>query len=575
MAVAAMDVPELIYPGDVSTPSTSSHSHELVTPSTPYPAPRPPRNKLRKPPPTGPPFPFASDMPPSFSHFPYSSSLMSTRRQRNPVTSPSASTSSAPSTLTSRPETVTSYSNTSTTPLIRPKRTASMPSRKLTKQRPAEPSTVPTPPKRRATLSFSIRRRKASQTPPPSSFSAAKLVQHAPALSSRRGMFTVGSDDEEQEAFPPSPRPPLIHRSAYISSSSGCFSEDDEEDELELRRRRRWTLMTDDAITDEAFAETVFSLTRCTSFEYESYANDDETDTTCNASVPERRSSLMALFTTRDLLRTERRYLNHLYEFLRSSPHSYGEEEGVPWPSHPSPMLMHTRLIALIDVSQALLGAMESDPSVAGIAGAFVAMEEEMGDALSGWCAVVGGWFDDGIDVRRQRRLSKGHRGTEKDLPTLPNSTTENNKPKRSLTMLSLASREVWRNSTSSDPSSRSASVSTTPKRSSTLPTSVSLLPSPRSLSVSSRMKGTWRKSLPTLPAWSSKNAQTLRGRGILPVQRVTRYALFYRDLLKHTEGSSPSRGVVEEAVAVADRIAKRCDDAQGNERLVVGTTRL
>ncbi|KAK0232619.1 hypothetical protein IW262DRAFT_5853 [Armillaria fumosa] len=384
-------------------------------------------------------------------------------------------------------------------------------------------------------------------------------------------MFTVGSDDEEQEAFPPSPRPPLVRRSAFNSSSSGGFSEDDEEDELELKRRRRWTLMTDDAITDEAFAETVFSLTRCTSFEYESYANDDETDTTCNASVPERRSSLMALFTTRDLLRTERRYLNNLYELLRSSPHSYGEEEGVPWPSHPSPMLMHTRLIALIDVSQALLGAMENDPSVAGIAGAFVAMEEEMGVALSGWCSVVGGWFDDGIEVRRQRRLSKGPRGTEKDLPALPNSTTENNKPKRSSTMLSLASREVWRNSASSDPTSRSA----TPKRSSTLPSSASLLTFPRSLSVSSRMKGTWRKSLPTLPAWSSKNAQTLRGRAILPVQRVTRYALFYRDLLKHTEGSSPSRGVVEEAVTVADRIAKRCDDSQGNERLAVGMMRL
>ncbi|KAK0438920.1 hypothetical protein EV421DRAFT_2037531 [Armillaria borealis] len=501
MAVAAMDVPELIYPGDVSTPSTSSHSHELVTPSTPYPVPRPPRNKLRKPPPTGPPYPFVSDMPPS-SHFPYSFYPTSTRQQRSPVLSPSASTSSAPSTLTSRPDTVTSYSNTSTTPLMRPKRTASMPSRKLTKQRPAEPSTVPTPPKRRATLSFT------SQPP--------KLAQHAPALSPRRGMFTVGSDDEEQEAFPPSPRPPLVRRSAYISSSSGCFSEDEEEDELELKRRRRWTLMTDDAITDEAFAETVFSLTRCTSFEYESYANDDETDATCNASVPERRSNVISTI---------------LYEFLRSSPHSYGEEEGVPWPSQPPPMLMHTRLIALIDVSQALLGAMESDPSVAGIAGAFVAMEEEMGDALSGWCAVVGGWFDDGIDVRRQRRLSKGPRGAEKDLPMLPNSTTENNKPKRSSTMLSLASREVWRNSTSSDPSSRSASVSTTPKRSSTLPASVSLLPSPRSLSVSSRMKGTWRKSLPTLPAWSDKNAQTLRGRGILPVQRVTRYALFYRGL--------------------------------------------
>ncbi|KAG7440255.1 uncharacterized protein BT62DRAFT_938215 [Guyanagaster necrorhizus] len=565
MVVAAMDVPELIYRGDMSTSSISSHSHELVTPSTSHPAPRPPRNKLRKPPPPGSPFSFVLDTPPSFSHFPYSFSSMSTRRLRSPTSSPVASTVSAPSTLTSRPETVTSYGNSSTTPLIRPKRAASMPSRKLTKQRPTEPPTTSAPPKRRATLSFNFRRRKVSQTPPPSSFSAVKLAQCTPTLFPRRGMFTLGSDNDDQEALPSSPRPPLVPKDASPSSCSGCFSEDDEEDELELKRRRRWTLMTDDAITDEAFAETVFSLTRCTSFEYESYANDDDaTDTTCNASVPERRSSLMALFTTRDLLRTERRYLNHLYDLLRSSPHSYGEEEGVPWPSHPSPLLMHTRLIALIDVSQALLGAMESDPSVAGIAGAFVAMEDEMGHALSGWCAVVGGWFDEGVQFKRQRRPSKGPRGSEKDLPFLPNSTTENNKPKRSSTMLSLAPKDLWRSSTFSD-----LSVSMAPKRCSTLPSSASLLPSP-GRSVSSRMKETWRKSLPSLPPWN-KNVQTVRDRAILPVQRVTRYILFYRDLLKHTEGSSPSRGVVEEAVAVAGRIAKQCDDAQGNERLVVG----
>jgi len=57
----------------------------------------------------------------------------------------------------------------------------------------------------------------------------------------------------------------------------------------------------------------------------------------------------------------------------------------------------------------------------------------------------------------------------------------------------------------------------------------------------------------------------SVRELGMMPVQRVMRYALLFKDLLKHTPTSSPSRGVVSKAVEVAERLAKRCDDVQGS----------
>ncbi|KAH8099813.1 hypothetical protein BXZ70DRAFT_219141 [Cristinia sonorae] len=62
-----------------------------------------------------------------------------------------------------------------------------------------------------------------------------------------------------------------------------------------------------------------------------------------------------------------------------------------------------------------------------------------------------------------------------------------------------------------------------------------------------------------------AKRAVTLRELAIQPTQRVMRYVLQYRDLLKHTPASSPSRALVERAVEGALRIAQRCDRAQGN----------
>lgn len=327
-------------------------------------------------------------------------------------------------------------------------------------------------------------------------------------------------------------------------------------DENELKRRRRWTLMTDEDITDNDFAETVLTRTQCTSWDghqYEEYAYDDlgllRSPTMDFSHV--QRSTLLALLTTRDVLRTERHYLSHLRILV------HGTLSSGQWPDHPSPFMMHDRLSSLIAISQSLLDGMEADPSVNGLAELFVRLEDDISDALSNWCAVVGGWFD----VERRRKLSRNRKSMSKTLAA-------------------------------QFPPSRPPS----PLRASTEPVLTATSPP----LVPLRSKSVWRKSLPSLPHLTSMSParhssdspqhhhHTIQELGILPVQRVTRYVLFFRgacylafsyvsklilcshlDLLNHTDLGSPSRGIVEDAVGAATRIAKRCDEAQGHKRFL------
>ncbi|KAF5368384.1 hypothetical protein D9758_002169 [Tetrapyrgos nigripes] len=70
-------------------------------------------------------------------------------------------------------------------------------------------------------------------------------------------------------------------------------------------------------------------------------------------------------------------------------------------------------------------------------------------------------------------------------------------------------------------------------------------------------------------PLINGKRVHSVRELAILPVQRVTRYVLLYRDLLKHTPATSPSRALLERAAETADRIAQKCDRAQENSRFL------
>jgi hypothetical protein len=67
------------------------------------------------------------------------------------------------------------------------------------------------------------------------------------------------------------------------------------------------------------------------------------------------------------------------------------------------------------------------------------------------------------------------------------------------------------------------------------------------------------------------RKIHSVRELGILPVQRVTRYGLLYRDLLKCTPETSPSRPLLEKASEAAVRIAAKCDSAQKNAEFFFG----
>ncbi|KAG7099698.1 hypothetical protein E1B28_001518 [Marasmius oreades] len=74
------------------------------------------------------------------------------------------------------------------------------------------------------------------------------------------------------------------------------------------------------------------------------------------------------------------------------------------------------------------------------------------------------------------------------------------------------------------------------------------------------------------IDARTNKRIYSVRDLAILPVQRVTRYTLLYRDLLNHTPTSSPCRPILERAVEISHRIAQRCDKAQGNAQLLLAS---
>lgn len=244
--------------------------------------------------------------------------------------------------------------------------------------------------------------------------------------------------------------------------------------------------MTDEDITDQDFAETVFKRTHCTSWdghEYDEYPYDDLGLLRHSASLDDhdsdKRSTLLALLTTRDLLRTERHYLSQLHNLMQTT-HATGQ-----WPAYPSPSIMRDHLLTLVSASQSLLHAMEADPTVTGVASVFIQLEDQVVHALSTWCSVVGGWFDED----RRRKISRARR--------------------------SQSSKTL---------SSHSPPLPSVPSRALTEPTT----PSQRS-------KSMWRKSWTSIPSLMSPTRSppvdyhSIRDLGILPVQRVTRYVLFFR----------------------------------------------
>lgn len=86
-------------------------------------------------------------------------------------------------------------------------------------------------------------------------------------------------------------------------------------------------------------------------------------------------------FTCRELILTERRYLSRLSSLVHDETAS------------PPPRLMLQYAEELVHVSKGLLKAMEKEPSVRGVATAFLGMQKELEQIYVKWCGAVGDWF--------------------------------------------------------------------------------------------------------------------------------------------------------------------------------------
>ncbi|KDR85784.1 hypothetical protein GALMADRAFT_386901 [Galerina marginata CBS 339.88] len=319
-----------------------------------------------------------------------------------------------------------------------------------------------------------------------------------------------------------------------------------------------------------------------------------------------------ALLTCRELILTERHYLSLLLSLV-------AQHTATP----PPPLMLHYAE-ELVRASAAVLAGMEKEPSVGGVARAFLEREEEVGSAYIGWCGAVGAWFVDGagLDDQGQGHLKKKRSRTEyqsqsgdgdaDDLnsnatgpPVSPLKRTVSTwrRSMPSITSLGLdggsmsiygrREREVEKERVRvpSGVATSAASASGTGTGyaavapvsvptvshlvSASASTSVSGIGFPTSATLSggtvsaggvtARLGSTGNPKPPRKPA--------VRELAILPTQRVMRYVLLYRDLLNHTPSTSSSHALVERAVQAACRIADKCDRAQGNAAFIVSGT--
>ena len=326
------------------------------------------------------------------------------------------------------------------------------------------------------------------------------------------------------------------------------------------------------------------------------------------------KSARRALLCCRELVRTERSYQARLRQLLDG-------DTAAP----PSPFVL-SYIPALLRGSEALLARLEDDPSAWGVSAAFLAVEEELEAAFVAWCGVVGAIFIGEEDVHEKDKSSR----LSMSLKSEEGRSTWGLR-KRSRSGVSVVRLEsVYRKRAVSyadpdDPEQQTglgmftAALGTGLAYGVSPPTSTGRSEQPEdrqdrgrtaasaSGPLLSRKCSTWRRmsmfssstsllqspSSPTsLHASPSKEKKpTVRELAIQPTQRVMRYVLQYRgmlryhyseltylimvlcaDLLENTPMESPSRGLVEQALESATRIAGKCDRAQGNSAFLLRT---
>ncbi|THH31947.1 hypothetical protein EUX98_g2225 [Antrodiella citrinella] len=315
-----------------------------------------------------------------------------------------------------------------------------------------------------------------------------------------------------------------------------------------------------------------------------------------------------ALLCCRDIIRTERSYLALLHQLTALA---YPSSASTSSTSH-APLttrtrsLIYTYLPDLVCASEAFLARLEDDPSAWGVSTALIGCEEEMEGALVRWCGVVGELFafsspppeststgvrsrvgsavgfglrgrsKSGVGVgemevesvyRRRRRAMSWYDGPVSPSPTIPA------RPQTGLFTVALGSGLAFGLSPPKQPyaslaeGKQSGTLSRTLKswkRKSGMSQSASSLPA---------FVQSWEKEKEKSQkggrgvgsGGGGKKVASVRELAIQPTQRVTRYVLQFRDLLKYTPASSPSKALVERALEAALRIAQRCDRAQDN----------
>ncbi|KAF8910183.1 hypothetical protein CPB84DRAFT_1764839 [Gymnopilus junonius] len=280
-----------------------------------------------------------------------------------------------------------------------------------------------------------------------------------------------------------------------------------------------------------------------------------------------------ALLICRELILTERHYLSLLLSLL--SQHT----------ATPPPPLMLRYVEELVRASAGVLAGMEKEPSVGGVARAFLEKEEEVMLAYVGWCGVVGGWFVN--NHHEGGKVVDGQAGLyDEDAKTpLKRTVSMWRKSMPSIAALGLEGggmisvygrgerdpeKEKERSKAMLSPPPAGIGVGVVPPSVSAasalavpVSRSISSIGLVSSMSTSAAMKGPQQQRKPP----------SVRELAILPTQRVMRYVLLYRDLLSHTPHTSPSRAFVERAVETACRIADKCDRAQGNAAFVASSS--
>ncbi|KAJ6575468.1 hypothetical protein B0H19DRAFT_644498 [Mycena capillaripes] len=318
--------------------------------------------------------------------------------------------------------------------------------------------------------------------------------------------------------------------SESLGSACSTWSEDDKDihenssssrapPQRSLGRTRRWSLataITSDEISDEMFVNEVEGMRMRGTFwqtrkSLDSLLSSGTSAPELNHTLPNLTDPILsatwqtarrALLTCRELIRTERSYLASLLVLASNGT------------ATPAPSLMLTYIPALLQASEGLLLKMEANPSAQGVAEAFIECGSQLEAGFMAWCGVSGGFF-------------------------IGSQTVHDRAARTSV---------LWvMDSSSAMPLKRRVTKWVQSKRRSSF----------------KGREGAAEKT--NEPSMRNRSPPTVRDLAILPIQRVMRYTLLFRDLLENVSSSSSSYIYVERALHVATAIAQKSDRAQGN----------